>query len=180
MNRGVKGIIGAAVYLAAIAGLSALFITVGPMGTAPGTVRAAQIPAYQPPAAVYREELTDLGRWAADPVQGGWIAPGGAARFIVTRALAYQKDLAAYAQANVGSIEMGRIQVLSEMAQGTIGGRETYVFEYADLEQDPVQYRKIYLLNTPDHTYGAMGVAQSREVLEQIHFDAIVANYPFQ
>ena len=177
MKKQFKLVFCAAAYLAAIAGLSALFISYGPIGTAPGSTGGGEIPDYHPVSAVYREELSDLNHWTADPGQGGYLSPDGTARFFVTQALAYQEDLAAYAQSNTGSIEMEKVEVLSGLSRGVIGGRETYVYEYADLGQNPVQYRKIYLFNADGRTYGAMGVSHSREALARIDFDSIVAQY---
>ncbi len=180
MKKSPKVILCATVYIAAIAGLSVVFTVVGEPGNAPGTISSGEVPAYQAPAG--QNTNASLTGWTAEPSQGEehWISPGGSARFIVKRAAAYQEDLEAYAKANVSSIEMERVEELSALACGEIGGRQTYVYAYADFGQKPVQYRKIYIFNTNNRTYGAMGVTENREALEEIGFDSIVAGYQFE
>lgn len=180
MKRSGKVLLCAVIYVAAIAGLSVGFIRIGEPGNAPGTITSAEVPPYQ--AELPGDAAGTLDGWARETGAGEehWISPDGASRFIVTRAAAYQKDLEAYAKANVGAIEIEDVEMLSALARGEIGGRETYICEYADLGQEPAEYRKIYIFNTEDRTYGVMGTAASRDALEEIGFDSIVADYQFE
>lgn len=179
LKKSVKVAICAAIYIAAIAAMSVLFVLVGQNQTA--APAPDEFPAYT--AAMASEPIySSLAGWDSSEINGErlYTAPVGDVHFVVKRATAYQKELAAYAQANVRSVRAEETEFLSGLSVGEIGGRETYIFEYADFELQPAQYRKVYFFNIGKHTYGAMGAAGSREMLEQIDFDAIVANFDFE
>ncbi len=109
-----------------------------------------------------------------------FTAPDGDVRLSVKRATAYQKDLAAYAHANVRSVQAENTELFTPLSVGEIGGRETYIFAYADFGFSPTQYRQVYLFNIGRDTYGVMGVAPSREALAGAGFDEIVAGFEFK
>lgn len=178
MKKSVKVTICAVIYVLAIAALSALFILLGPSQNT--SAAADEFPAYTA-AQIENPLYSDLSGWAYEAQNGEtrYTAPDGTAYFVVKRAAAYQKDLAEYVRANLRSITAERTEFLSELSVGEIAGRETYVFRYADYGIVPTQYRKVYFFNIDGRTYGAMGAAASPEALEQIDFDAIVANYDF-
>lgn len=179
MKKSVKVTISAVIYVLAIAALSALFILLGPsQNTAPA---ADELPAYTA-ARIENPLYSDVSGWNCEEQNGEtrYTAPDGTAYFVVKRAAAYQKDLAEYVRANLRSITAERTEFLSELSVGEITGRETYVFTYADYGIAPTQYRKVYFFNIDGRTYGAMGAAESREALERIDFDAIVADFTYE
>lgn len=180
MKKSGKAALCAVIYIAAIAAVSVLFVSIGRNQST--AAAPEELPIYT--AGVLNPEpvYTTVSGWVLSGQNGEQIytAPDGSVRFIVKRAAAYQKDLAAYAQANVRSIEAEDTAFTIPLSSGEIGGRETYIFAYTDFETTPAQYRRVYFFNAGKHTYGAMGVAESREALATADFDAIVAGFEFE
>lgn len=181
MKKSGKIALCAAIYVAAIAAMSVLFVWAG-QDLSDAAPAPENIPHYTSVAPEEGTRYASTGGWALTEQNGEQIytAPDGDVRFVIKRATAYQKDLAAYAHANVRSVQAENTEIFIPLCLGEIGGRETYIFAYADLGFSPTQYRQVYLFNIGRHTYGAMGVAESREVLESADFDEIVAGFEFE
>lgn len=181
MKKSGKIALCAAIYVAAIAAMSVLFVWAG-QDLSDAAPAPENIPHYTSVAPEEGTRYASTGGWALTEQNGEQIytAPDGDVRFVIKRATAYQKDLAAYAHANVRSVQAENTEIFIPLCVGEIGGRETYIFAYADLGFSPTQYRQVYLFNIGRHTYGAMGVAESREVLESAGFDEIVAGFEFE
>lgn len=181
MKKSGKVALCAAIYVAAIAAMSVLFVWAGQDLSGAGPA-PENIPHYTSVAPEEGMHYTSTVGWALTEQNGEQIytAPDGATCLAVKRATAYQKDLAAYAHANVRSVQAENTEVFTPLAVGEIGGRETYIFAYADFGFSPTQYRQVYLFNIGRHTYGVMGVAPSREALARAGFDEIVAGFEFE
>lgn len=181
MKKSGKFALCATIYVAAIAAMSVLFVWVGQdlsdTGPAP-----ENMPHYTSVAPEEGTRYASTGGWTLTEQNGKQIytAPDGDTCLVVKRVTAYQKDLAAYAHANVRSVQAENTEVFTPLSVGEIGGRETYIFAYADLGFSPTQYRQVYLFNIGRHTYGAMGVTESREALASAGFDEIVAGFEFE
>lgn len=170
-----------AIYAAAIAAMSVLFVWAG-QNRSEAVPAPEDIPGYTAVASEEGGRYASTEGWTLAEQNGERIytAPDGDVRFVVKRATAYQKDLAAYAHANVRSVQDENTEIFTPLSVGEIGDRETYIFAYADLGLSPTQYRQVYLFNIGRHTYGAMGVAKSPEALEDAGFDKIVAGFQFK
>lgn len=178
MKKSGKIALCTSIYAAAIAAMSVLFVWAG-QNRAETVPVPENIPGYTAAAPEKGARYVSAEGWALTELNGEQIytAPDGDVILAVNRAIAYQKDLAAYAQANVRSVQT---EVITPLSVGEIGNRETYLFTYTDRGTSPVQYRKVYLFNIGLQTWGAMGVAESLEVLENAGFDEIVAGFQFK